>query len=295
MIKSHGKPMDNSDEFEYIILQNEDMQFLFNNFRLELKDHNYAEITPGFVSRTLFDRDFQHTINSFHFLIEGEAELSFDGKKQKLSAGDVFLIGNRVKCSWEYTKPSREITLLFNMYLGNLDDLLTSLSAPIIAHGKTGSTDYAETLFLQNSYTSVFKLKEMCTGFILDFMAQSGIDLTNHIKIVKKYEKVFQYITDNLSMNLHINKLSANTNYSNGFFTKTFVKDNGITVKQYIHDKLMSEIEQLLIYTDMSLSEIADKFDFCELSYFSRWFRKNQGCSPYEYRKRLSHQGIKSF
>ena len=55
MIKSYGNKLPDSEKFEYISLRNEDMQFLFNNFSLELKDHNYSEINPGFISRSLFD------------------------------------------------------------------------------------------------------------------------------------------------------------------------------------------------------------------------------------------------
>lgn len=287
MIESHGNYNFKIDEFEFTCFRNEDLQFLFNNLHLELKDHNYAQINPGFISRSLCDKDFQHTINSLHFLIEGEAILIFNGKKTTLRAGDVFLIGNHVKCSWEYTKPSKEITLLFNIYLGNLDDLFTSLSKPLILSDRHKITKHSEDLFLENTYSSIFRFKNICMDYVEKFLAVSEIDLTNHISLARKYEKVFQYITDHLSMNLHIEELSKNTNYSVGFFTKNFSKDNGITIKQYIHDKIMSEIEQLLIYTDLSLSEIADKFDFCELSYFSRWFKKYKSCSPAQYRKQL--------
>ena len=117
MIKSHGKQNKLTGNFEFICLRNEDIQFLFNNLRFEIKDHNYAEINPGFISRSLSDKDFQHTINSLHFLIDGEAVLDFKGRKTVLHTGDIFIIGNHVKCSWEYTKPTREITLLFNIYL----------------------------------------------------------------------------------------------------------------------------------------------------------------------------------
>lgn len=131
MIESHGKYNEKIGQFEFTCLRNEDVQFLFNNLRLELKDHNRAHINPGFVSRTLVDRDFQHTINSLHFLISGRAVLDFNGEKMRLKAGDVFLIGNHVKCSWEYWEPSEEITLLFNQYLGSLTNILSPVSGPL--------------------------------------------------------------------------------------------------------------------------------------------------------------------
>ncbi len=287
MIKSTGNFIEERNEFEFTSFRSEEFQFVCNNLVLELKDHNYSSIRPGFVSRTLVDRDFQHNINSLHFLVEGSAVLTFGNKKQTLSAGDIFMIGNHVKCSWEYTKPSVEITLLFDLYLGNLDDLFTSLKNPLIIKNCFDDVKKMQTLFEKDTYITAFQMKQLCLDYLIQFLDISGIDLTRHIGLIKKYEKVFRYIRENLSMSLHLDQIASATNYSTGFFTKSFARDNGVTVKQYIHDKLMSEAEQLLIYSDLSLTGISDSLGFCELSYFTRWFKKNKGCTPTAYRKRL--------
>lgn len=287
MIQSHGQYIPKWGTYEYTSLRSEEFQFICNNLVFELKDHNYSSIHPGFVSRTLMERSFQHTINSLHFLIEGAAVMDFDGQKIRLNAGDIFLIGNHVKCSWEYEEPAVEITLLFNFYLGNLDDLFSDLFRPLLLHGCLGTARRMQRLFERDQYHCVLAMKSIALEYAVRFLELSGIDLSRHISLVKRYEKVFRYINDNLSMNLHLGKLSRATNYSVSFFTKRFARDNGLTVKRYIHDKLMSQIEQLLIYSDLSLSEIANRYDFCELSYFTRWFRKNKGCTPSQYRRQL--------
>ena len=287
MLKSYGNLNKETNEFEFICLRKEEMQFWFNNFRLELKDHNKSQINPGFISYTLVDKDFQHTINSLHFLIKGSAILNFDGKKYHLNEGDVFLIGNHVKCSWEYTKPSEELTLLFNVYMGNLNDLFSELKQPLILSENNTDTERVNELFYEESNLSVFILRNICLKYLERFLPMTGTDYTQHIKIVRKYEKVFEYITENLSVNLKIEELCKATNYSVGFFTKNFAKDNGVTIKQYIHDKIMSEVEQLLIYSDLSIREIADKYEFCEQAYFTRWFKKYKNCSPTEYRNAI--------
>lgn len=287
MIKSHGKYIPEKNKFEFISLRNEELQFIYNHLSFELKDHNYSRINPGFISRSLVDQDFQHTINSLHFLIQGSATLSFEGQTIRLNAGDIFMIGNHVKCSWEYECESKEITLLFNLYLGNLDDLFSELSRPLIFHDCLEDTMKIQALFENEGYLSLFEMKNLCMEYTVKFLESSHIDLNDHIGLVKKYEKVFQYITENLSMNLRLEELAKQTNYSVSFFTKNFARDNKITVKQYIHDKLMSQIEQLLIYSDLSLTEISNQFEFCELSYFTRWFKRYKGCTPSEYRKEL--------
>ena len=287
MILSYGKVDSSTGYFEYTCLRNENLSFLFNNFKLELKDHNRAAIRPGFISRTLEDQDFQHTINSLHFLIGGHAILYFEGERHELSAGSVFLIGNHVKCHWVYTEPSEEITLLFNAYMGTMDDLFSHLTRPLIRNGQTREVEEADCLFDRESSLAVLSLRNLCLRYVMDFLEESAINLDDRISIVKKYEAIFRCIAENLSMSLTIEELAAKTNYSVGFFTKSFPKDNGVTVKQYIHDKIMSEVEQLLIYSDLTAREIAEQFNFCEPAYFSRWFKKYKGCSPSEYRAHI--------
>lgn len=284
VLKSYGNYVDEKDEFEFTCLRHEDMSFLFNGLRLELKDHNKAEIRPGFVSRTLVDRDFQHTINSLHFLICGEATLDFGGKKHRLTAGDVFLIGNHVKCSWEYTEPSEEMTFLFNFYIGNTDDLFEHLQEPLILHGQESATKEADALFRTGTGLSLLSLRQLVLSYLLRFMSIGQTDIEGYVRTAKKYQDIFRYISEHLSASLTLEQIARETNYSVSFFTKRFPRDNGITVKQYIHDKLMSETEQLLIYTDHSIREISDSLGFCEQAYFTRWFKGYKGCTPSEYR-----------
>jgi AraC-like DNA-binding protein len=295
VLKSYGNFIEERQEFEFTCLRSEDMQFLFNNLTLELKDHNRAEIRPGFISRTLVDQDFQHTINSLHFLIKGEAILDFEGKKYTLSEGDVFLIGNHVKCTWEYTKPAEELTLLFNIYLGNMDDLFTGLTHPIIIENQNDTVKELSLLFAENTGISAFKIKHAVLGYLAEFISLSKTNLNSHIKTVKKYKEVFKYISEHLSASLSIGDIAKATNYSTGFFTKSFPKDNGITVKEYLHDKLMSEAEQFLIYSDLSIKEISDNLGFCEQAYFTRWFKKYKFCAPTEYRAKIKKTSGKYF
>ncbi len=287
MLKSYGNYIREKGEFEFTCLRSEDMQFLFNNLSLELKDHNKAEIRPGFVSRTLVSKDFQHTINSLHFLIKGEAILDFAGQKYELHEGDVFLIGNHVKCTWEYTKPAEELTLLFNVYIGNMDDLFTGLKRPLIINSQLDSVREVNALFAKNNAVSFLSLKHIVLHYLTEFISLCRINIEQHIKTVKKYKDVFKYISENLSATLTVGELARATNYSTGFFTKTFPKDNGVTVKEYVHDKLMSEAEQLLIYSDYSIKEISDSLGFCEQAYFTRWFKKYKSATPSEYRAKI--------
>ena len=50
----------------------------------------------------------------------------------------------------------------------------------------------------------------------------------------------------------------------------------------------MLEIKRLLLRTDYDISEIAYKLGFNELSYFSRFFKRNTGMTPIEFRQSMN-------
>jgi AraC-like DNA-binding protein len=285
MLKTYGPISKKWNIAEYESLRSDEFQFICNNLVLELKDHNYSKIQEGFVSKTLVDRDFHMRINSIHFLISGAAVIDFEGMKIPISAGDIFVIGNNVRCSWVYTQKSVEITQLFYLQLGNAEDLFSSLTHPLILSNRHSDTKRMQSLFEKETLYAAIEMKNITFSYVTEFMKIAGIDLREYLDIVRKYEKIFSFINDHLSMRLKLSEIAEGTGYSIGFLTKSFVKDNKATVKSYIHNKLMAQVEQLLIYSELPVSDISEQLGFCELSYFTRWFKKKKSCTPSEYRK----------
>ena len=287
MLKTYGEISKKLNIPEYESYGSEEFQYICNNLRLELKANYYSTIQEGFISRTLVDRDFHMRINSIHFLISGEAMIDFNGKKIPLTAGDIFVVGNNVKCSWEYTKKSVEITQIFYLQLGNAEDLFSSLKVPFILHDRNADAQKMQRLFEEDTPYSAIEMKNITFSYVTEFLKLAEIDLKEYIHIVQKYEKVFSYINDHLCMKLSLSEIAKGTNYSIGFLTKCFVKDNKITVKNYIHNKIMAQAEQLLIYSGLPISDISEALGFCEFSYFTKWFKKKKNCTPNEYRKNM--------
>ncbi|MHA7131055.1 helix-turn-helix domain-containing protein [Algoriphagus namhaensis] len=55
----------------------------------------------------------------------------------------------------------------------------------------------------------------------------------------------------------------------------------------YIHDRLTLEARRLLGYTDKPISEIGYELGFEDVQSFSRFFKKNEGLSPSEFKENL--------
>lgn len=53
---------------------------------------------------------------------------------------------------------------------------------------------------------------------------------------------------------------------------------------QVIHQPLLLEAKRNLVYTSMTISQVADSLGFSEAAYFSRFFRRGTGLSPKDFR-----------
>ena len=60
----------------------------------------------------------------------------------------------------------------------------------------------------------------------------------------------------------------------------------GISAGELIRNRVMLEAKRLLINLDISISEIAGQLNFTDNSYFSKFFKKQAGFTPEEFRKR---------
>ncbi|MEP4545381.1 MAG: arabinose operon transcriptional regulator AraC [Saccharospirillum sp.] len=103
-----------------------------------------------------------------------------------------------------------------------------------------------------------------------------------------RIHRVCQFINDNLSKELSIAELSSVACMSSSRFSHLFRKQLGIPIRQWIEDQRISLARQLLLTTDLAVSQVAQYLGYQDALYFSRVFRKNLGLSPREFRK--SHQ-----
>lgn len=71
-----------------------------------------------------------------------------------------------------------------------------------------------------------------------------------------------------------------------GYLYKVCCKVEHRTPKEIIDNIVINEIKQYLSDTELSITEIARKFNFDDSSYLARFFRRLTGMSPLDYRRR---------
>lgn len=84
-------------------------------------------------------------------------------------------------------------------------------------------------------------------------------------------------VLDDLSERFFINKF---------YMTRIFKETYGVTINNYLISKRITRSKQLLRFTDMTVDEIGNAVGMGDANYLSRMFRKVEGSSPREYRKK---------
>jgi len=100
---------------------------------------------------------------------------------------------------------------------------------------------------------------------------------------------ILQYVQSNIYSpdKLKAEVISNNFNISETYLGRYFKKHAGETLQQYIINYKTKLIEHRLQFSDKRLNEIAGEFGFTDESHFNKFFRKQKGNSPKEYRRKV--------
>ncbi len=96
-----------------------------------------------------------------------------------------------------------------------------------------------------------------------------------------------QYIEKNLTKDLTLENAASYMNISPHYFSKLFKNDVGENFIDYVTRKKMQRAKELIRRTDQPLNAIAFELGFNEANYFSKVFKKVEGLTPSQYRKKM--------
>ena len=108
-----------------------------------------------------------------------------------------------------------------------------------------------------------------------------------------KYEKVLKSFLDLLTVNYRKEHLvpfyASRLNISTQYLSLIVKRLTGQTVNQFIYERLYCEARALLENPELSIQQIADLLYFSDQSAFRKFFKRKNGLSPVEYRKKLTN------
>lgn len=231
-------------------------------------------------------------------IISGTLECWSDGISKRLSEGDL-LIKNAGVIHAEKAEgdtPLQEICISFDqvhvkdMKINHLiaDDAVPFLSVkdePLIRE-----------LFIyleQNRNDKDKDLQNRLAGalisLVLKYYEKSPSVLSKEkLPSAETVMQVKAYLDQHYSAKISLDQLASMFFISPFYLSRQFHKHTGYSIRQYILQLQMGEAENLLIFSDLSIKEIALKCGYDNLPYFYSLFRKYAHCTPAEYRRQYA-------
>jgi AraC-like DNA-binding protein len=94
-----------------------------------------------------------------------------------------------------------------------------------------------------------------------------------------------KHIEEHLCEDFRISDLADSLNISVYYLCHMFKAATGITVTDYCNSLRITKAKQLLVNTDDSINDIAQRCGFCTAAYFAEMFSRTERISPTEYRR----------
>ncbi|PLK43416.1 AraC family transcriptional regulator [Emticicia sp. TH156] len=253
----------------------------------------------------------KHTYFEIIFILKGNGIHNINGNEFRYMDGDVFLLGPEDYHHFEINEITEFCFIRFNESIYNtphtedkdstwqqiLKTLLytSSQSRGTIVHDKHEREKLHSLLKLleeeneheQSQYFELIRNNIMRSMMII--LARNLFGQASASPVLKdSVEAILTYIKKHIHQpaELTIEHLADVFNYAPDYISIFFKKHTGESLKQYITKYKMKLIETRLLFSRLTISEIADEFGYTDESHFCKQFKKFTGSTPTAFRKR---------
>lgn len=244
-----------------------------------------------------------------------EARYTAESQKHKYQSltcyKDLPLIRDRVQHAVEMELLIEKIqSALVKGSNGNLDDAISEFKLFIEKHKESTILQRSASSRLQNlalyvyghyvdyidSYEHSFDITNLSIHQSVDELLTSIQALGNQIKDIiisneivtnKKYvEQIKRYIQDHcFSYDFSVQGIADHFNISTSTLSRIFHQITGKTMITYVTELRLDKAKEMLVSSDLKISDIVQKVGYLSGTTFSNTFKKYTGVSPNKYRK----------
>ncbi|MEK6511837.1 helix-turn-helix domain-containing protein [Myroides odoratimimus] len=267
-------------------------------YRLE----EYISDRPAMVSSP-----HRHAFYQVLFISEGEGLHSIDFEKFSIEEYRLFFLSPAQVHKWEFGPETKGFLINFNENF-----LRTFLVNPNYLNEFScfnGSVEYSKfscencSEEFQNKFEKIYNAylekhalhEDFMRILMLELFLDTQLFLVNKMGIIeehcdntvayfiiKNFEKLIEeHFLDKRLPTEYAEILHISSNHLNVLCKKVL----GVTAGEVIRNRIVLECKRLLINADLSITAIAYELNFKNNAYFSRFFKKNTGLTPDEFRK----------
>lgn len=106
----------------------------------------------------------------------------------------------------------------------------------------------------------------------------------------ERMKGMLRFIHDRFAQDLNTEQIAASVGISESECLRCFRTTIGTTPIQYLRQYRIQKSAQMLADSQNSVTEVAARCGFQDVSYFTKTFRELRGCAPSEYRKQFAEE-----
>ena len=253
-----------------------------------------------YISSAKFGGDWHsvphtHTCSELFYVIDGEGRFLIENQTYSVSANDLVIVNPNIP----HTEVSFNASPLKYIVLGIEGLELTSMSPEDNTNFCIINLKSIKDIILHHLQNMLSEIEHKDTGY--DVVCQDLMEIiivllgrqTNFSTMLTPIPKktnalcssTKRYIDTHYQDKLTLEQLADISHVNKYYLAHAFTKEYGISPINYLISKRISEAEHLLKTTDFSLSLISNTTGFSSSSYFTQIFKKQNGCTPSEFRK----------
>jgi AraC-like DNA-binding protein len=246
-----------------------------------------------------------HSLSYFDITLvtEGDGCFSLNGKTLEVAPGKLIFSSPGEVRQWQLEQKPKGFVLIFKeeflksflndaKFVQKLVFFHSRDASELLIHGK--DKDYLISILSElEAEIRDFKLNDTHILKALIYQLLSWLNRKfkecyplHDVKMDNRHILAFVNLVDENFLNHHqVSFYARQINVTAGHLNDLCKKSLSVNAKKYIQIKLITEAKKLISYSDLSISQIADRLNFEDPSYFNRTFKACTGVTPLDYRK----------
>ncbi|MDR2834236.1 MAG: AraC family transcriptional regulator [Streptococcaceae bacterium] len=228
-----------------------------------------------------------------HIVLDGKGVYYVKNQMFPLKAGDLFLIRPDELTFYQADKQ--------NPWVYAWIGFGGKTSKQIINHSIFSNNQYVLSNQKANNYAKIIKnclnltnetfeeevlLNQNIYKILSLLLQEKQIKMNTSSKVSELTRKTIDYVQQQLPQSASVQMIADELNVNRSHLSRTFSKDMGMNLKNWLLSLKINKASQLLITTDKTIEQIAFDSGFASLVAFSRAFKQMNNENPMQYRKR---------
>lgn len=237
--------------------------------------------------------DASHTFGPFvrdhyllHIVMLGEGSFN-NGTHYNLSSGEGFLIRPNETTTYKADDNNPWTYYWVGFHCRDIENIMSSLNFPDVFKVSERTMEIIKSIVdisydeRLNDYFNEGMIKQLLGSIQMDISASEVIKIKDKNMSIAK-----DYLEMNYALIQSLQEVADKCQCHLEYLSRKFKNHYNISLKEYLIQTRLFHAKQLLRYSNASIDEISQAVGYPDQFYFSKLFKKKNGLSPSQYRKK---------